>query len=129
MGLEFLPGRIALPLERLAGGKVQPEQLGDLSVDLADDRVAPVEIAGLAGPEIGDSDIVGDLGRPPARIDPLDQLGAGAGVEETLDDEQVERPAGDLLDPRSRGQPFGGPLRVRARKPFLSSNCAARSPL
>ena len=58
---EFLPGCVALPLQRLTRGKVEAEKRGDPPVCFGDDRVAPVEVACLAGPVLCDADIVGDL--------------------------------------------------------------------
>ena len=97
---ELLPRRITLPLQRLACGKGQPEQLGDLSINFADLRVAPVEVASLAGAEIGDSKVIGDLRRPPLRIDPFDQHFAGGRIEEAADDEQLKIARGDPLRAR-----------------------------
>src|SRR5207253_2132007 len=88
--LELLARRVALTLQRLAVFKREAKQRGDLAVDLAHGRVAPVEVTGLAGAEVRDPDIVSDLRRPALRVDPLDQRGAGWRIEEAADDEQLE---------------------------------------
>ena len=96
--LELLAGRIALALQRLACRERQAKQLGDRRIDLGDDRIAPVEVAGLAGAERRDPDIVGDLRRPALGVDARDQLGALPGIEEVADDEQLELKARNALD-------------------------------
>jgi hypothetical protein len=128
--LEFLAGGIALALQRLAGGRVEAEQRGDVSIDFGDDRVSPVKIAGLAGPIVGNADVVGDLGRPPPRVDPLDQRRAGTGIEEAPGDEQVELWIRDLLDAGGSGETLRRCFPIRGRRlRSLASFHAAGWPL
>ena len=110
---ELLPRRIALALKRLAGLEGEAEQVRDFAIDLGDDRIAPVEVAGLAGPEIGDSDVVGDLPRPAVPVDALDQRRAARSVEKAAEDEQFEVARRNALDSRSRSQQRGRPARLR----------------
>ena len=123
--LELLAGRVALALQRLARVERQAEQLGDLAVDLADDGVAPVEVAGFARPEIGDADVVGDLGRAALVVDPLDQRGAGRGIEEAADDEQLERARRDALDAGRRRELRRGAHSAAGRRAPARSACRA----
>jgi hypothetical protein len=85
--LEFLPGPIALALQSFTCPRRQTQQLADSPVDGSDDRVVPIEVAGLAGSEIGDPEIVGDLRWAPPPVDPVNQRNAGRIVEEAPDDE------------------------------------------
>ena len=105
--LELLADRVALPLQRLAGARRQAEQLGDRRLDPGDQRVAAVEVAGLAGPERRDAEVVGDLRRPSLRVDSRDQCGALLGTQEIADDEQLELRAWNALDARPRLEPRG----------------------
>src|SRR6185295_20339937 len=89
----------------------------DPVVDLGDRRIAPVEVAGFAGAEVRDSDVVGDLGRAAAGIDPLDQRGAGPAVDEAANDEQVELAGRDALDSGRGGEPGRWPGEVSRRSP------------
>src|SRR5206468_9846009 len=50
MVLELLPDMVALALERLPENRVQSEQRADPPIDLGDQRVERVEIAGVTGP-------------------------------------------------------------------------------
>ena len=124
--LEFLARRVALALQRLARARAaRPSKSADLAVDLADHRIAPVEVAGLARPEIGDPDIVGDFGRATLVVDPLDQRGAGAGVEEIADDEQLELAASARAGRRAsrRASPRGPCQRCAAKAGAFSMSC------
>jgi hypothetical protein len=84
---ELLPRSVTLTLQRLACGEVQSQQRGNPLVDRRDERVAPVEIACLAGPVVRDADIVGDFRRAAALVYALDQLAAGVRVQKAPEDE------------------------------------------
>jgi hypothetical protein len=96
--LEFLARRVALSLQRLARGEIQPQKRGNPLVDRGDERVPPVEVARLARPVICYADVVGDLGWPAALVDAPDQLAASVRVEKAPQDEEVELRGRYLLD-------------------------------
>src|SRR5205085_9797476 len=81
-------------------------QIGDPLIDIADDRIAPIEIARLACPEIRDPDVVGDLRRAALGVDTSDQRSARLGVQEAADDEQLELARRYPLDAGRGGQSF-----------------------
>lgn len=84
---ELLTGCIALALERLARGEFETEQFGDLAPNVGHHGVTRIEVARLAGAEVGDSHIVGDGRWPALGVDPLDQARARCEVEKAAKDE------------------------------------------
>jgi hypothetical protein len=127
--LELLADGVALPLNRLAVRCRDLQQIGDPPVDLGDKRIVRIEVAGFAGPVCGNTDIVGDLGRSPPRVDSLDQRRADCRIEEVADDEQVELRSRDLLDARRQGEELRPRDDLRGRSLCPWSYRAAGSPL
>ena len=105
MRLEFLADAVALALDRFAilggdaGEAVEP------GVDGGDERVAMVEVAGLAGAEIAIAIGVGDGRGATVRIDPRDHLCAFVKTQEITLDEEGEILAGHPLDAWMAGDP------------------------
>jgi hypothetical protein len=82
------------------------EEFGQQPVHRAHHRILPVEVAGLAGPEVGDAHIVRDGGRPAAPVDPLHQLGTKVRLQEIANDEELEPGRWDALHARLGRKPL-----------------------
>jgi hypothetical protein len=111
-------------LQHLAQLGRNAEQRDDLAVDLSNQWVGLGEVAGFAGSEVRDSGVVGDLGRPPPGVDPLDQRGASPGIEKAADNEQLKLTRRNPLDPRDRGEALGRACGVSCRRRLRGSSHA-----
>src|SRR3569623_387958 len=116
--LELLPDGIALALHRFAKLRVEPGKGTDLRVQLGDQRVMAIEVAGLAGAIISVAVRIGDGRGAPRRVDLRDQRGAGLGIDELAAQEQRQLGARHALHAGRCGERryhvFGGKTRAEA---------------
>ena len=97
-----------MTLDRFARFERQPEKICDHPINAADDRVAPVKVAGFAGAKIGDPDVVRDLRWAAPFVDSLDQCRACPWIQEAPDNVQLERVRRDALHTRRRCEARSG---------------------
>ncbi len=83
MGLELLPLSIALALQGLAIGRVDPGKRGQHRLDPLHGGKVSGKVAGLAGAEIGIAIVVGDGRRAAPGLDQRDQIGRQIGGYES----------------------------------------------
>src|SRR3954462_952433 len=89
--LELLADLVVLALGRFGIGPIGIQRGADLSIELANDGIALVEVAGPAGPEGRfRSALRGDGGGPEPRPDELDQGCANARLDEIIDGVELE---------------------------------------
>src|SRR5206468_9899441 len=94
MILELLADMVALALERFAEDRLDPKQCGDAVVDLRDQRISRVEIAGVAGAGVGIFVCMQHWRRDGIPLDLLAQLAALVAGEEAAADVKLDRAFG-----------------------------------
>ena len=104
---ELLPHTIALSLERLAIFGRNAEKSADVRFHGGDAMIRTVEVAGLARPEVGNAEIVGDSGRAATRVDQADEVPADLRRQKTRHDEQFDLPGRNSPNPWLRRQSSG----------------------